>query len=273
MTTLPGEPRAAGSRAGAAAAAAFWLAVWQAGSLAVGQSFLLPGPAETLRELAALLLGGEFWARLGFTALRVVAGLALGSLAGCLLAVLAAKSPAARALIALPVQCVKAAPVASFIILALLWVRSRWLSLLISCLMALPVVYTALLEGIRQADPALLEMARVFRLPAGRSLRAIWLPQLLPYAAQGLRLALGLCWKSGVAAEIIALPRGSVGEAFYAAKISFETGRLFAWTAAVLLLSAGCERLALAGLDAAVRRVCGAAVPPAGPAQKEEGRA
>lgn len=254
-----------------AAAAAFWLAVWQLGALAVGQSLLLPGPAETLCQLLRLLGSDTFWARVAFTALRVLSGLALGCCAGALLALLAARSGAARTLLAVPVQLLKAAPVASFIILALLWVRSRWLTLLISVVMALPILYTALLEGLLQADRQLLEMARVFRLRPWAAVRAVWLPQLLPYAAQAFRLALGLCWKSGVAAEIIALPQGSIGEAFYAAKLTFATGELFAWTAAVLLLSALCERLLLALLGAAVRRVCGAPLAAPAPAEGRKG--
>lgn len=243
-------------------AALFWLAVWQLGAWAVGHSLLLPGPAETAAQFVRLVLSAGFWVRAGFTALRVLGGFVLGSLAGCLLAVLAAACPAARVLLAPPVQLLKAAPVASFIILALLWVRSRWLALLISGCMALPILYTALLEGILQAGRGLLEMARVFRLPPMRVLRAVWLPHLLPYAAQSLRLALGLCWKSGIAAEIIALPRGSIGEAFYAAKLALATGELFAWTAAVLLLSAVCERLLAAALNAAARRLGGYAARP-----------
>ena len=249
-------------------AALFWLVVWQLGAWAVGHSLLLPGPAETAARFLRLVCGAGFWARVGVTALRVLGGFALGSCAGCLLAVAAAASPAARVLLRVPVQLLKAAPVASFIILALLWVRSRWLALLISGCMALPILYTALLEGIQQADRGLLEMARVFRLPPLRALRAVWLPQVLPYLAQGLRLALGLCWKSGIAAEIIALPRGSIGEAFYAAKLALATDELFAWTAAVLLLSAACERLLGLALGIAARRLGGAAALPADPAGK-----
>lgn len=255
--------------AGRALTAAFWLLVWQLAALAINQELLLPTPAQTLCQLARLVCSAAFWRRAGFTGLRVLGGFILGGCAGCLLAVPAAFCPAARRLLAAPIQLIKAAPVASFIILALLWVRSRWLSLLISGLMALPILYTALLEGLLQVNGALREMARVFRLAPLRSLRAVWLPDLLPYLAQGMRLALGLCWKSGVAAEIIGLPRGGFGEAFYAAKLALATGELFALTAAVLLLSAFCERLLAVLLRAAAGRLC---PPPPGGETAKEGR-
>ena len=154
-------------------------------------------------------------------------------------------------------QLVKATPVASFIILALVWVRGSALSVLISLLMVLPVLYGAVRTGIAGADVQLLEMAEVFRLPAGRRLRAIWLPAVLPAFRQGCSVALGICWKSGVAAEVIGLPNGSIGDALYRAKITLSTGELFAWTFVIILLSAGFEKLFLFALDKAVGAVLG----------------
>ena len=137
-------------------------------------------------------------------------------------------------------QLVKATPVASFIILALVWVRGSSLSVLISFLMVLPVLYGAVRTGIRAADPQLLEMAKVFRLPLGRRLRAVWLPAVLPAFRQGCSVALGICWKSGVAA-----------------KITLSTGELFAWTFVIILLSAAFEKLFLRALDAVSRALIG----------------
>ena len=66
--------------------------------------------------------------------------------------------------------------------------------------------------------------------------------------------ALGLCWKAGTAAEVIALSGGSIGEKLYHAKIYFETADLFAWTAAIVLISALFERLFLYFVDSMAER-------------------
>ena len=174
-----------------------------------------------------------------------------------MLAALAESCPAADTLLAPVMQLVKATPVASFIILALVWVRGSALSVLISFLMVLPVLYGAVRTGIAGADVQLLEMAAVFRLPPGRRLRAVWLPAVLPAFRQGCSVALGICWKSGVAAEVIGLPNGSIGDALYRAKITLSTGELFAWTFVIILLSAGFEKLFLFALDKAVGAVLG----------------
>ena len=233
-------------------AVAFWLAVWQAAAMAIGQEVFLVSPVQALRTLVQLLPRADFWQRVGFSSGRI-----LGAVVSVVLAVCAARWSAADALLAPVMQLVKTTPVASFIILALVWVRGSALSVLISFLMVLPVLYGAVRTGIAGADVQLLEMAAVFRLPAGRRLRAIWLPAVLPAFRQGCSVALGICWKSGVAAEVIGLPNGSIGDALYRAKITLSTGELFAWTFVIILLSAGFEKLFLFALDKAVGAVLG----------------
>ncbi len=134
-------------------------------------------------------------------------------------------------------SAIKAIPVASFIILVLIWVPSRNLSIVISFLMVLPVVYTNVLNGIASTDRKLLEMAQVFRVPLSRRIRYIYLSQLLPFLRTGFSLSLGLCWKAGIAAEVIGIPKGSIGEKLYEAKVYLQTADLFAWTLVIVLIS------------------------------------
>ena len=237
-----------------AGAVVFWLAVWQCAAMAIGQEVFLVSPVQALRTLLELLPQAAFWRRVGFSSGRILLGFAA---AGTLLAAAAELSPLADTLLAPVMQLVKATPVASFIILALVWVRGSSLSVLISFLMVLPVLCGAVRTGIRGADVQLREMARVFHLPFSRRLRAIWLPAVLPAFRQGCSVALGICWKSGIAAEVIGLPNGSIGDALYRAKITLSTGELFAWTFVIILLSTGFEKLFLALLDRAAKAVTG----------------
>ena len=238
-------------------AVVFWLAVWQCTAMAVGQEVFLVSPLQALHTLLGLLPRKEFWQRVCFSSGRILLGFALGTGVSAVLAAAAESCPAAETLLAPVMQLVKATPVASFIILALVWVRGSSLSVLISFLMVLPVMYSAVRTGIESADPQLLEMAQVFRLPLGRRLRAVWLPAVLPAFRQGCSVALGICWKSGVAAEVIGLPDGSIGDALYRAKITLSTGELFAWTFVIILLSVGFEKLFLALLRRAEKALLG----------------
>ena len=244
-------------RAKQAAAILFWVAVWQFAAMAIPQKFLLASPLETLEKLAGLVPTAAFWQRVSFSALRILAGFFSALAAGVVLAAASAWLEPVRVLIRPLMQLIKAVPVASFIILALLWVRSANLAVLISFLMVLPVVYTAVLEGIQQTDRQLLEMAQVFRIPFSRALGAIWLPQVWPYFVQSCTVGMGLAWKSGIAAEVIGLPEGSLGEALYQAKIFLVTDEMFAWTLTVILASMAFEKLVMLVLRRLAARISG----------------
>ena len=217
-------------------------------------ALLLASPIQAAARLLELLPSPVFWRAVGNSSLRIFGGFLLSCALAALLAALAAGRPWLRDLLAPPVAVVKAVPVASFIILALVWLNARSLSLFISGLMVFPPVYLNVLEGLRQTDPKLLELARVYRVPFGRRAWGIYLPQVLPYFRSAASLALGLCWKAGAAAEVIGLPAETIGERLYTAKVYYQTPDLFAWTAVILVLSAVFEKLFLAGVDYVARK-------------------
>lgn len=223
------------------AAVAFWLVAWQLGSVAVGSRIVLVGPVEVLCRLAELVREAAFWTSVALSLARVAAGFALAVAAGVLAAALAARARAVEVLLAPLVGAVKAAPVASFVVLVLMWVPSRHLSVVISFLMAFPIIYTNVLEGVRQTDPALLEMADVFGIRGWARMRSVYAAGVAPYLRAGLSLAQGLSWKSGIAAEVIGLPSPSIGIHLYDAKVYLDAPDLFAWTLVIVLLSLGLE--------------------------------
>ena len=233
-------------------AAALAVLVWQAASMAVGSALLLPSPAAVLVRLAALLPDGGFWRAVWFSFCRIAGGFGAALVLGTALAFAAGRWPVVDVLLRPYVLVIKSVPVASFIILALIWMRTSALPLFISFLMVFPILYTNVLAGIRSADRELLEMARVFRVPWLRQARCILLPAAAPFLLAGSAAALGMSWKAGVAAEVIGVVGGSIGEKLYEAKIYLQTGDLLAWTAVIVALSALFERAVLALL----RRCC-----------------
>ena len=233
---------------------ALWLLAWQGGSMALAAAYphgelLLASPVQAALRLLELLPSSAFWRAVGNSSLRIFGGFLFSCALALLLASLAAGRPWLRDLLGPPVAAVKAVPVASFIILALVWLDSRSLSLFISALMVFPPVYLNVLEGLCRTDRKLLELARVYRIPLRRRIWGIYVPQVLPYFRSAASLALGLCWKAGAAAEVIGLPAGTIGERLYTAKIYLQTPDLFAWTAVILILAAAFERLFLAAVD------------------------
>lgn len=216
-------------------------------------------PVSTFVTLVRLMGTPLFYRSIAYSFGRIAAGFLLALCTGAALGTLAHAFRGVRVLISPPMTAIKATPIASFVILALVWISTGGLSVFISFLMALPLIYESVLAGLDSADGKLIEMADVFALGLGRRARAIYAPAAAPYLLSAGRSAMGICWKSGIAAEVIGQPNGSIGDALYRAKIFLATDDLFAWTVAVVLLSLVFEKLAFRGFDALKRRLTGVA--------------
>ena len=238
----------------------FWLLIWQLASALIETKILFASPAATLIRLAELIGTAEFWRTISFSCLRIGAGFGLAFVSGIILAIVSAGLPVIRELLSPLMKLIKAIPVASFVILTVLWFRSQNLSVLISFLMVLPVIYSNVLQGIQSMDREMLEMAQVYRIGPVRKIRYLCLPSVLPYLESACSVGLGFCWKSGVAAEVIGIPASSIGRQLYEAKLYLLTDDLFAWTCVIVAISVIFEKLVMAGLRRVIRRFAGGRV-------------
>jgi len=227
---------------------AFWLGVWQLLALWVGNGLLLPGPVAVLFRLGQLALTAAFWKATAFSLLRVLAGSLLAVLLATLLAVLCCRWKVADALFTPFVTVVKSTPVASFIVLLVLFLGRDLLPVVIVVLMALPVIWGNLCAGIRNTDPLLLRTAKVFGFSRWRTLRRVYLPSVMPHFLAACRTALGLGWKAGIAAEVLTVPAVSMGKRLMEAKQYVEVTDLFAWTVMVVLCSLIIEKVLMAAV-------------------------
>lgn len=215
----------------------FWLAVWQIIALIVGEELLFPSPLATAKAFGILCGKSLFWRAVGTSFLRVIAGIALALFCGALGGVIAGMLPFFKAIFDPILSVIKATPVASFIVLFVLWFNRDIVPLVIAALMVFPVVWTNVCDGIRNTDKALLETAKVYRVPLYIQIRDIYIPSVKPYFLSSARSSMGMAWKAGIAAEVIVLPLISVGRELYYASNNLETATMFAWTATVILLS------------------------------------
>lgn len=234
--------------------AVFWLIVWQIAAILVDNSVLLVGPAETLRALLELLPERSFLTAISATTARICAGFAVGALAGVLLAAVSYRLPAVRELLSPIIGLMKSVPVVSFIIILIIWFGSRMLSFYVTLIVVLPMLYIGTLEGLISTDKRLLEMAEIFRMSPVRRARGIYFPQLCPHLMSSLSLAAGMAFRSGVAAEVIGQPLGSLGNELYRAKIYLETDRLLAVTLTSVVLAWALTRLITLALGSYMRR-------------------
>ena len=222
-----------------------WILIWQLAAWVIDNSIFLVGPWEVLSALVRSLPDPDFWLRIVYSWLRIAVGFAGAFLLRIFLGALSCRWTLVREFLGPMVQLMKSVPVASVVILLLLWAGSRQLAAVISFVVVFPSIYFATGEGIRHTDPGMLEVASVFRISFARKVWYLYRPSVLPFLTSACKSAVGMSWKSGAAAEVIGIPEGTIGERLYLSKIYLDTAQLFAWTAVILILSLLSERIVL----------------------------
>lgn len=217
--------------------ACFWIGIWFIAYVSVNKEILIPSPIAVAQRLGALCLQADFWITVGLSFFRIACGLIAALLCGVLLAILSFRFSLFYELFHPLLSVVKATPVASFIILALVWIKTPYLSAFTSFLMVLPMVWENVYTGMGQTDKQLLEMAKVFKFTSKKTLLHIYFPSVLPYFLSACTMGMGLAWKAGIAAEVLGVPKMAIGTEIYQSKIYLETVDLFAWTVVVVLMS------------------------------------
>ena len=226
-----------------AASLIFWLAAWSIASHIIGNDIFLPSPVDVIKRFFGLILTYDFYITVSMTVGRILAGFFLALFTGIVLAVISGVFKPFMVLFAPFMTALKSVPVESFVILALLWFNSEYLSSFIAFIMVLPIIYLNVLNGIDACDKKITDMAKVFKIPVLTRVSHIYLPFVTGYLKTGCSVALGLCWKAGIAAELIGVPDGTIGERLYFSKIYFDMSDLFAWTVAIIFISLVFEKV------------------------------
>ena len=221
----------------------FWLLVWQLAAFCIGNTILLEGPVAVFKRFLADLQTSDYYKTVGASVLRIMGGLFCGILFAVFLGILSWKKRLVEEMLAPLVQFLKAAPIACFVVLLLIWAGSKNLAFYIALLVAFPPIYFNLLEGLKQLDNSLLEVARVYHMPWKNRMRYIYLPEIKPYFISALSLAVGTAFKAGVAAEIIGTPDYSMGERIYMSKIYLDTAGVLSWMISVIFVAYLCEKI------------------------------
>lgn len=219
-----------------------WILLWQLAAVLINKKIIFVGPLEVAKALAEQIWNPEFWQTIFSSSARICGGFLAAFLIAALVGIAASQFSLLQEFLEPAVGLLQSVPVASFVILALIWIGSENLSILISMIVVFPVIYRNTVQGMQAADNKMLELAQVFRLGWGRRFLYIYRPAMFPYLISASKIAFGMAWKSGVAAEVIGVPDMSIGEKLYMAKIYLSTAELFAWTLVIIVVSRVLER-------------------------------
>jgi len=227
-----------------ALALGFWIFVWQIVYMIVGSDIIVASPFMTFARVFSLAKTSFFWLCTVTSISNILIGFLIAVIVAAVLAALSNRFKLIEILFSPIIKLIKATPVASFIILALFWIKNQVPSF-IAFLMVVPIVYSNLYEGFKNVDKNLLEMAKIYNFSLIKKIRLIYIPSLMPYFVSAISVGLGFAWKSGIAAEVIGLSKNSLGLEIYNSKIYIETTDLFAYTLVIILLSVIMEKLVM----------------------------
>ena len=215
----------------------FWLILWEAADRIIDNRIILSGPIHIVQALVRHMTETDFWVICAASFLRITAGFLLSFLAGFFLAVLSHRFRLLQDFISPIMMTLKVVPMISFVIMLLIWVGNQALTVYLSFLIVLPLIYTSTLSGLNAVDQNLLEISREYGFSRWYRFLYVYRPAFMPFVLSSCKVSLGMSWKSGIMAEVIGTPRPSIGREMYAAKTYLQTADLFAWTIVVIILS------------------------------------
>lgn len=218
-----------------------FIALWQVAS-GFYNHVLLPSPMEVARSVASLTVNGQLWEHGRQSIARGLTGFGLAVAAGMPLGLLIGLSPVISSLFRPLVVVLQVTPLISWLLLALIWLGFSRVPAFVVFVTTVPLIIINTIQGVKNIDTQLLQMASVFRINRSRVFREIYLPQVLPFLLAGVTAALGTTWKAVAMAEFLSVHQG-IGAMMSVSRTNLETSGLFAWTFVLIGLGLLTDRL------------------------------
>ena len=228
---------------------AFWLVIWEIADKIVNNRIVLAGPIHIVESLINQMMNSDFWIITISSFTRITIGFALSFIVGIFLAIVCYRYKLIHDFLEPVMTTIKTIPMASFVIMLLIWVGNQALTIWLSFLIVLPLIYTNVITGLNEVDKEMLQMSEKFKLTPWKKYLYIYRPAVMPFLLSATKTALGLSWKSGIMAEVMATPKPSIGREMFAAKTYLQTGNLLAWTIVVIVLSIVFEKIFMVFLE------------------------
>jgi NitT/TauT family transport system permease protein len=215
----------------------FWLVVWEVLSLIINQEIYLPSPFSTFNALVDLLKTKDTYITIFYSTYRTLSGFFVSCLFGIIIGYLCGTNQFFYDLFTPFIGIIRTIPVMSIIIIAIMWFKDSNVPIFVAFLMCFPIIWTNTVSGIRSTDQKLLQMCQIYNIKKIRVIKSVYFYSVLPYVKAAMISALGIGWKVTSAAEVLSLPKYSIGRYLYDSKVYLEIPDLFAWTVIIITLS------------------------------------
>ncbi|WP_258360354.1 ABC transporter permease [Moorella sulfitireducens (nom. illeg.)] len=167
------------------------------------KQILLPSPENVFLALIETLSSGELVHHLETSLVRVMEGFALAAFLGIGLGMALGLSPLLNQMAEGVIQLLRPIPPIAWLPLAILWFGiEEGSKVFIITLGAFFPIFLNVLQGIKQTNENVVEVARVFKVPWPKFILKVIVPGSMPFVVAGLRIGLGYAWMCVVAAEL-----------------------------------------------------------------------
>ncbi len=215
----------------------FWIIIWEILSLIINQEIYLPSPFSTFNALLHLLKTKDTYITIFYSSYRTLAGFIISCVLGIITGYLCGTTQFFYDLLNPLISIIRTVPVMSVIIIAIMWFKDTNVPIFVAFLMCFPIIWTNVVSGIKATDYKLLQMCKIYNIKKFHIIKSVYFYSALPYIKASMISALGIGWKVTSAAEVLSLPKYSIGGYLYDSKVYLEIPDLFAWTVIIIALS------------------------------------
>lgn len=214
------------------------ISIWKIASVIYDSDLILPSPESTVITTFNLFISKKFAIIVGATILRGIIGFVISFILGVLLGILAGTNKSFEAFLNPLLVTIRSTPVISLILLALIWFKVDFVAIFIAFLTMFPFICTNVIEGIKNVDRDLIEMARVYKVNHYKIIKEVYLPAITPFIFSGASSAMGFGWRAIIIGEVLSQPKFGIGTLMQSAQTYLLVNEVIAWTIIAIIISA-----------------------------------
>ena len=221
----------------AALSVVFMLVAWKVLAMIMHSEYILPPPEKVAIDLYKIIFSLEFIKAVVATVSRGLLGFSVSLVAAVLIGIFAGLSGNMYSFVRPILIVFRSTPVITFILLALIWFSNQWVPVFIAIITMFPVICLNVIEGVRNVDSQLVEMAAIYHVERSRIVRELYIPSIVPFLFSGMSTAFGFGWRAIIIGEVLSQPEFGIGTRIEYAHAYLMVGNLIAWTIVAVLIS------------------------------------
>lgn len=210
--------------------------LWWVVAILVDNPLRIPSPYETFKALMAIIGHEYFLIQVLHTLRRTLFGFMIAFASGVTLGVLSGLFQPIYYLLRPLILAQRSVPTMAVILLALIWLDSEIAPILVGVIVIFPIIYSAVVDGIKNMDQHLLEMAEVYHLSSRKKLRHLYMPSISTSLRAVAAAAISLNLKLSIAAEVLSQSGHAIGSEMHLEKMVLNTAGVLAWAVIAIAL-------------------------------------